>query len=451
MTTSDVACQTKEQSIDDLKNLSQDILKKAKALGASQVEVGLSIDTGFEVTVRLGAVETISYQRDRGVGITVYFGQRKGYASTSDTNPKSIQETIQAACDIARFTNEDAFAGLPEKTLLAFEYPDLDLSHPWDLTPQEASDLALSCETYGRESNPLVSNSEGVTISTFASKQVLANSHGFIGGYPTTHHSISCVLLAQKGEEMQRDYDYSSARDFKQLASIEEIASSAAKRCVQRLGARKIKTGKYPVIFEAPVAKGLLGTFISAISGGRLYRKASFLLDALHQQVFAKHITLTEVPHLLSAPGSAPYDSEGVKNTKHAIVTQGRLDSYILSSYSARKLSMQTTGNAGGVRNLHVTHSDKNLAQLLKAMDTGLLVTSLMGQGVNIVTGDYSRGISGFWVENGEIQFPINEMTIASNLKDMYQNIIAVGNDLDTRGNIVTGSIWIGEMMVAGD
>jgi PmbA protein len=438
-----------EQNV--IKNIVQDLLDEAKKQGASAAEAGLSQETGLSVSVRLGDVETIEHHCSQGLGVTVYFGQRKGSASTTDLSPASIKETVSAACSIARYTSEDEFSGLPDKELLATEFPDLDLNHPWPLGTENAIELALECEEAARNFHADITNSEGASINTHQGNYVMGNSLGFLHGYPTTRHSLSCSVLAQRGDSMQRDYWYSVARNAINLESPKEIGKKAAERVLRRLEGRSLSTRQCPVLYSAEIASGLLASFIGAISGGNLYRKSSFLLNALDTQVFPEFIRIYEQPHLKGALGSAAYDGEGIATKSRDIVSDGILRSYVLSTYSARKLGLQSTGNAGGVRNLSITTSDLDLKGMLKQLGTGLLVTELMGQGVNILTGDYSRGAAGFWVENGEIQYPVEEITIAGNLKDMLKNIVAVGNDIDYRGNVRTGSILVERMSIAGE
>jgi PmbA protein len=438
-----------EQNV--IKNIVQDLLDEAKKQGASAAEAGLSQETGLSVSVRLGDVETIEHHCSQGLGVTVYFGQRKGSASTTDLSPASIKETVSAACSIARYTSEDEFSGLPDKELLATEFPDLDLNHPWHLGTENAIELALECEEAARNFHADITNSEGASINTHQGNYVMGNSLGFLHGYPTTRHSLSCSVLAQRGDSMQRDYWYSVARNAINLESPKEIGKKAAERVLRRLEGRSLSTRQCPVLYSAEIASGLLASFIGAISGGNLYRKSSFLLNALDTQVFPEFIRIYEQPHLKGALGSAAYDGEGIATKSRDIVSDGILRSYVLSTYSARKLGLQSTGNAGGVRNLSITTSNLDLKAMLKQLGTGLLVTELMGQGVNILTGDYSRGAAGFWVENGEIQYPVEEITIAGNLKDMLKNIVAVGNDIDYRGNVRTGSILVERMSIAGE
>jgi len=440
-----------QEEINCLKNTVQDLLDEAKKQGASAAEAGLSQENGLSVSARLGDVETIEHHCDQGLGITVYFGQRKGSASTTDLSPDSIKETVSAACSIARYTSEDEYAGLPEKELLATEFPDLELNHPWGVSVDEAIALAIECEDAARTYDAEISNSEGASVNTHQGIHVMGNSLGFLHGYISTRHSLSCSVLAQRGDSMQRDYWYSVSRNALSLEQPIEIGKKAAERALRRLEGRSLSTRQCPVLYSAEIASSLLASFIGAISGGNLYRKSSFLLDALDSQIFPEFIHIHEQPHLKGALGSAAYDGEGVATKTRDIVSDGILRSYVLSTYSARKLGLRSTGNAGGVRNLTITPGELDYQGMLKQLDTGLLVTELMGQGVNMVTGDYSRGAAGFWVENGEIQYPVEEITIAGNLKDMFKNIVAVGNDVDYRGNVRTGSILVERMSIAGE
>jgi PmbA protein len=440
-----------QEQINHLKSIVQSLLDAALNQGASAAEAGLSQESGLSVTARLGDVETIEHHRDQGLGVTVYFGQRKGSASSTDLSPESIKETVSAACSIARYTSEDEYAGLPEKELLATEFSDLDLNHPWDLRADEAIALAIECENAARSYHAEISNSEGASVNTHQGIRVMGNTLGFLQGYASTRHSLSCSVLAQRGDSMQRDYWYTVARDANNLESAANVGRKAAERTLQRLQARSLSTRQCPVMYAAEVASGLLGSFIAAISGGNLYRKSSFLLDALDKQVFPEFVRIHEQPYLKGALGSANYDGEGVATQTRDIVSGGILRGYVLSSYSARKLGMRSTGNAGGVHNLTIDPGAYDYQGMLKQLHTGLLVTELMGQGVNMVTGDYSRGAAGFWVENGEIQYPVEEITIAGNLKDMFRNIVAVGNDVDYRGNIRTGSILVERLSIAGE
>jgi PmbA protein len=434
-----------------LKNLVQDLLDESKKQGATSAEAGLTVDNGLSVTARLGDVETIEYHCDQALGVTVYKGKKKGSSSTNDFSADSIKETVKAACSIAGFSSEDDCAGLPEEDRLATQFPDLDKNHAWDIDANSAIALAIECEDSARSFHPEISNSEGATVNSHQSISVLGNSLGFLQGGQSTRHSISCSVLAEREGNMQRDYWYSVCRNAEGLEAVTEIGIKAAQRTINRLGARSLSTRQCPVLYSAETASGLIGSLVGAISGGSLYRKSSFLLDALGDQILPEFIRIHEQPHLKMALGSASYDAEGVFTQARDVVTEGVLQGYVLGSYSARKLGMKSTGNAGGVHNLTVEASDNDFNAMLKQLDNGLLVTELMGQGVNRVTGDYSRGASGFWVENGQIEYPVEEITIAGNLKDMYKNIVSVGNDVDYRGNIRTGSILIEQMSIAGE
>jgi PmbA protein len=439
--------------IPELKSIVSEALKRAKALGASQSEADVSLQKGLTTTVRLGEVETVEYQRDRGMGITVYFGKRKGSASTADLSPQSVGEIVEKACDIARYTAEDECSGLADPEELARDIPDLDLDHPWDISPEEAVECARACEAAGRAVDARVTNSEGASVSSHRGVRVYGNSLGFLAGFPSTSHSVSCALIAQAGEDMQRDYWYGAARDARDLENAESIGRKAGIRAVARLGARKIATQKARVLYSPEVARGLIGHFLGAIRGSSQYRKSSFLLGASGEQVFPSFLELRERPHILKALGSSPFDGEGVATRDRELVQQGVLQGYVLGSYSARKLGLKTTGNAGGTHNLLVesTVGGVEIGALMRQLGTGLLVTELMGQGVNGVTGDYSRGASGYWVENGLQAYPVHEITIAGNLKQMYRNIAAIGSDVDLRGGVRVGSVLIEEMTIAGE
>ncbi len=426
-------------------------LALARAGGATAAEAGVGVSTGLSVTVRLGEVETLEYQRDRSLGVTVYAGQRKGSASTANLSPAAVEETIAKALSIASFTADDAYSGLPDAGLMASELPDLDLSHPWELEAAEAIELAKRCEAASLAYDKRIDNSEGASVSTNRKLRVFGNSHGFVGGYPSTSHSVSCVVLGQHEGAMQRDYWYTAARDWRGLEDVEEVGRKAAEKTVRRLGADKLSTRKAPVLFAPELARGLIGHFVGAIGGAAQYRRSSFLLDAVGQQVFPEAISLIERPHLKGALGSAPFDGEGVATRERELVVNGVLRGYLLDSYSARKLGLVTTGNAGGVHNLVIQGQMLDPKSLLRKLGTGLLVTEMMGQGVNPVTGDYSRGASGFWVENGEITRPVHEITVAGNLREMFRGIVAQGDDVDRRGAIHCGSLLIDEMMIAGD
>ena len=428
-------------------------LEEARRQGATQCEVDASVNQGLSVSVRLGEVDTVEYQRDRGLGVTVYFGKRKGAASTADLTPAAVRETVAKACAIARYTAEDPYAGLVEPEALAREIPDLDLDHPWDVTPEGAIELARSCEAQGLAVDARVSNSEGAAVSSQRHSGVYGNSLGFLAGYSATSHSVSCTLIAQLGEDMQRDYWWSIARNAGELEAATTVGRTAGERTLARLGARRLKTQRAPVAYAPDMARGLVRHFIGAISGPSQYRKSSFLLNAAGEQVFPAFIDMHERPHIPRALASSPFDQEGAATHDRELVRAGVLEGYVLGSYSARRLGLKTTGNAGGIHNLLVDSAQGGLDReaFLRRLGTGLLVTELMGQGVNGVTGDYSRGASGFWVENGAIAYPVHEITIAGNLKDMYRDIVALGNDVDARGGIHTGSLLIGEMTIAGE
>ncbi len=435
----------------ELYRLVEQIMEEARQQGASAAEAEIGTGTGLSVTVRLGELEKIEHERDKALGVTVYIDHKKGTASSSDFSAAAIRDTVTAACDIARFSSEDPCAGLAEAGLMARQVPDLDLYHPWDLTPEAATELAIRCETAARDSDPRISNSDGCVVNTYAGEHVYGNTHGFAGGWCWSSHLLDCTVIAANGNGMQRDGWYSKVRDHHELDSAEAVGREAARRTLDRLGSAPIKTRQCPVIYEAPVASSLFSPFLTAISGSALYRNASFLKDSLGQQIFPGHIQINEQPHLKKALGSAPFDNDGLPTRNRDIILDGVLQTYILSAYSARKLGMQPTGNAGGVHNLIIEPGNGDLAALLREMDTGLLITDMIGFGVNQVTGDYSRGASGFWVEGGELQFPVEEVTVAGNLKDIYQKILITGSDVDPRGNIRTGSVLIESMTVAGN
>jgi PmbA protein len=436
----------------DLESIIEHALREARSRGASQAEAAVSQDTGLSVGVRLGEVETLEHQRDRSMGITVYFGQRKGSASTADFSLEAVGATVAKACSIARFTAEDASSGLAEAALMERAPPDLDLSHPWNVSADRAIEIAKSCESAALRFDARINNSEGASVSTHQGLHVYGNTHGFVGGYPTTSHTLSCVVLAGTGEDMQRDYWYSSSRDWHELQDPEAVGRESARRTIARLGPRKITTRRAPVLFVPELARGLIGHFVAAIRGSSQYRQASFLLNMAGQQVFPTNFSIAERPHLPKAMASAPFDDEGVATRDRELVAEGILSGYLLSSYSARKLGLQTTGNAGGPHNLIVAPTlTGGASAMLSRLGTGLLLTELMGQGVNTVTGDYSRGAAGFWVENGEIQYPVAEITIAGNLRSMFLGIGAVGDDIDTRGGVRVGSILLEELTIAGE
>ena len=440
---------------DQLKQLARDMLALAREQGASDAAVEISEGSGLSVSVRKGNIETIEQNKDKGLGITVYFGQRRGNASTSDFSADSLKATVEAASNIARFTAEDDCAGLPDADLIETAPRDLRLFYPWPISTEQAVELGQRCEAAAFAVDKRITNSEGASVYVQQSHFVAANSRGFLAGYPFSRHTISVAPIAGKGNGMQRDDWYTSSRDPKQLAAPEKVGRYAAERALARLNARKLNTRTCPVLFEAPLAAGLLGAFVQAVSGGALYRKSTFLLDMLGKQVFPSHIQVVEDPHLIGGVGSAPFDDEGVKTVRRKVINDGVLQGYFLSSYTARKMGMPTTGNAGGAHNLEIvstaTRRTDDFEGMLRKLGTGLLVTELMGQGVNYVTGDYSRGASGYWVEQGVIQYPVEEITIAGNMRDMFQQIVAVGTDTLVRGNKTTGSILIENMVIAGN
>ena len=435
-----------------LEGLVEQALADAAAQGADQAETAASLGTGLSVMVRRGEVETLEYQRDRGFTVTVYFGPSKGSASTSDLSPQAIRETVAKACSIARFTAADKLSGLADPELMPTEVPDLALDHPWALSPEEAIRIATECEAAGLDFDPRITNSEGGTLNSHRGLRVYGNSHGFVGGYASSSHGVSCVLVAAAADgSMERDYWYTAGRDPSTLESVDDVGQRAAERAVARLGARKLSTRDAPVLFPAELARGLIGHFVSAIGGTSQYRRASFLLDAVGEQIFPPGLRIDERPHLPAAMASVPFDAEGVATRDRVLVEDGKLGSYVLSSYSARRLGLKSTGNAGGIHNLIVGPGRGSLRDLMAEMGSGFLVSELIGQGVNTVTGDYSRGAAGFWVENGEIQFPVSEITIAGNLRSMLAGIARIGDDIDARGAVRTGSILIENMKIAGE
>jgi PmbA protein len=438
-------------SQDALRAIAQAVLDHAKASGATACEVDVSEGFGQSVSVRRQEVETIEYNRDKGLGVTVYLGQRRGHASSSDFSLPALKASVEAALSIARFTAADDCAGLPDAKLLATRDMDLDLFHPWEISVESAIDLARRCEQAAFDVSPLIRNSEGASVSAQTSHFVSANSLGFMGGFATSRHYVSCSVIAGEGDEMQRDDWYATRRKASDFPDVAGIGDYAARRALARLGSRKLKTRKCPVIFEAPLAVGLIGSFVHAISGGALYRKTSFLLDSLGKQIFPKFMQISERPHILGGFASSPFDDDGVATHDREVVKDGSLQGYFLSTYSARKLGMQTTGNAGGSHNLLVQSGAHDLKGLLREMGTGLLVTELLGQGVNYVTGDYSRGAAGYWVEKGEIAYPVEEITIAGNLREMLQGIAAVGSDIELRGAKQVGSVLLERMTIAGN
>ena len=436
--------------LDSLKQITQDVLKLAKNAGASSAETDTSFGSGQNVSVRLGETETIEYNRDKGVSVTVYFGQQKGNASTSDLSPQALKDTVEAACNIAKYTAKDEFCGLADAALMAKNIPDLDLNHPWHINVDDALEMAKRCEAAALDvDRKRITNSEGAGISCSDGVFAYANSHGFVGGYASTRHSMSCSVIAEQGDAMQRDYWYTSARDFADMESAEHVGKLAGERTIRRLGAKPMQTGNYPVLFEANLASGLISSLISAISGGSLYRKSSFLLDSLGKPIASSLLNIEELPHIKKGNASSPFDNEGVATQSRKLVQNGVLQGYVLGSYSARKLGMQTTGNAGGSHNLVVASTGENFEQLLQKMGTGLLVTEVLGHGLNMVTGDYSRGAAGFWVENGVIAYPVEEITIAGNMAEMLKNMVAIGSDVNKNSSKQTGSILIEKMTVA--
>jgi PmbA protein len=446
--------------INELKDVVALALAQARSSGASQAEADASLQRGLSATVRLGEVDTIEYHRDRGLSVTLYFGQTKGSASTADLRPPAVRETVLKAAAIARHTAADEYAGLADPLALAREVPNLDLYHPWDIEPEQAIALARDCEAAGLESDPRLKNSEGATVNTHSAVRVYGNSHGFLEGFPSTSHSVSCALVAQDGEDMQRDHWYSVARRAEGLEDYAAIGRHAAQRALRRLGARRLATRRAPILFAPELARGVFGHFVGAIRGASQYRRSSFLLEAAGKQIFPAFLNIAERPHLAAGLASSPFDAEGVATRDRELVARGVLQGYVLGSYSARKLGLHTTGNAGGIHNLLIAadpaaggaaQTQGSFEQLLRLMDTGLYVTELMGQGVNGVTGDYSRGASGFWVENGAIAFPVHELTIAGNLREMLRGIVAIGTDVDTKGAIRTGSLLLESMTIAGE
>ncbi len=439
---------------DELRELAQLVLARARRAGASACDVEVSEGFGLTVNVRMGKPDTIEHNRDRGVGVSVYFGERpkarRGHASTSDLSRAALEQTVDAAAAIARHTAQDDCAGPPDADLLAKDVPDLDLFHPWAISTEEAIDIAQRCEAGAFAASKKIRNSEGATVSAQQTQFVLANSLGFMGGYPGSRHYVSCAVIAEEKGLMQRDDWYSASRVPGMLADPKAIGHYAGLRAAARLGARKIATCQARVLFEAPVALGLIGAFVSAVNGGNLYRKTSFLLDSLGKQVFSPLVRLEERPHAARGMSSGAFDEEGVATRNRVIVRDGVVEGYFLGSYSARKLGMQSTGNAGGTHNLFLQSGNRNFRGMLRELGRGLLVTDLMGQGVNMVTGDYSHGAAGYWVEGGEIRYPVEEVTVAGNLREMFRGIAAIGNDVVERGGRSSGSILIENMTIAG-
>ncbi|MGA9224518.1 MAG: metalloprotease PmbA [Pseudomonas graminis] len=438
------------QALPALQQQVEQIVAEAKRQGATACEVAVSLEQGLSTTVRQREVETVEFNRDQGFGITLYVGHRKGSASTSASGPDAIRETVAAALAIAKHTSEDEASGLADAALMAKDQPNFDLYHPWDITPEQAIERALVCEAAAFDADSRIKNADGTTLNVHQGCRVYGNSHGFIGGYASTRHSLSCVMIAEGEGQMQRDYWYDVNRRGELLMDARLIGQKAAERAASRLGARPVPTCEVPVLFSAELAGGLFGSLLGAISGGNLYRKSSFLEGAIGQRLFPEWMTIDERPHLVGAMGSSAFDGDGLATYAKPFVENGDLVSYILSTYSGRKLGLPSTANAGGVHNLFVSHGTEDQAALIRRMGRGLLVTELMGSGLNMVTGDYSRGAAGFWVENGEIQFAVQEVTIAGNMRDMFKQIVAVGSDLELRSNIRTGSVLIEKMMVAG-
>lgn len=442
--------QTLTEQMQLVKQRLADVLEKAKKLGADAAEASMSKQQGLSVATRFGEVETVEFTNDGALGITVYQQGRKGSASTADLSDSALEQAVQAAIEIAKYTSVDPCSGLADAELLEYQPADLDLYHPHAFTSEQAIDIAKETEMTALQSDKRLTNSDGANFASYEGFKVYGNTHGQLVSYPSSRHSLSCMLIASEGDEMQRDYAYSVSRDYQHLWSPQRVGALAAKETLSRLGTRKIATQKVPVLFRADIANGLFGHLIAAISGGNLYRKSSFLLDALGEEVFPKHLNIVERPHILKGLASSSFDSEGVKTADMEIINDGILQNFLLTSYSARKLQRQTNGHAGGIHNWHISANGGDFDAMLKQLGTGLLVTELMGQGVNIVNGDYSRGAAGFWVENGEIAYPVAEVTIAGNLKDMFKGLVSTGSDFDERGSIRTGSVLIEQMQVSG-
>ncbi len=436
-----------EQTLRDAVSYAIEIATKAGATA----EVAVTKVSGLSVSTRLQDIENVEFNSDGALGISVYLGQQKGNASTSDLSHEAIKNAVDSALAIAKYTSPDACTGLADKALMAFDAPDLSLYHEADIEVDHAVELALQTEKAALDYDERIVNSEGAAFNSHTGVRVYGNSHGMLQSYLSSRYSLSCSVIASSDEQLERDYEYTVARNIQELESAVWVGENSAKKAVSRLQPRKIKTQEVPVIFMNDVATGLIGHLAAAISGGSLYRKSSFLLDHLGQKILPDWFHISERPHLIGKLASTPFDSEGVRTTNLEIVEQGILQTYLLTSYSGRKLGMQSTGHAGGIHNWLVKPNSENLTALLQQMGTGLLVTDLMGQGVNLVTGDYSRGASGFWIENGEIQYPVSEITIAGQLKDMLANIVAVGNDIEHRSNIQTGSILLEKMKVSGN
>lgn len=438
------------KSTTELMNLMDTVLRLAKKEGATDAMVTVNNDKGFSVDVRMEEVETVVFNEDKGIGLTVFIGSRKGGASSTDISEAALESMVKAACDIARVSAEDPYFGLADKELMTQNHPDLDLFHPWNINPQQAIELALKCEKDALSLDKRIANSDGVNVSSYESHHGFATTNGGSGFIHSTRHSLSCSLIAKEGDEMQRDYDYTTVRHAKDLVDAHLIAQKTVDRALSRLGAKQIATQSIPVIFSSRISSGLFSNFVNAISGSNLYRKNTFLLNSIGQQIFPDYVRIYEQPHLLGSLGGSPFDSEGVPTRPNLFVEKGRIMQYVLGSYSARRLGLKTTANSDGVHNLTIDPTAGDLADVLKIMGKGLLVTELMGQGVNILTGDYSRGASGYWIEDGMIQYPVEQITIAGNLKEMFQTILAVGNDINLNSATRCGSVLIEKMMVAG-
>lgn len=434
----------------DLEDLIQFVLDEAAKQGADQAEVAASHDYGLGATARLGDVENLEYTNDRGIGVTVYHGSRKGSASSSDFGVDALRETVAKANTFAKYTAVDKCSGLADADLMASDIPDLELSHAWPIDADAAIKIAIECEDAARKYDKRITNSEGATVATSSGVSAYGNSYGFIASFPRTSHSISCSVIGESNGEMQRDHHYSAAREPGALETAGQIGETAARRTVGRLGSRKIKTTKAPVLYAAENARGFVGHLIGAITGVSQYRRSSFLLDAAGEKILPDFFQIQERPHIPRAMASRAYDAEGVATSDREIVVDGVLQGYVLGSYSARRLGLKTTGNAGGTHNLIVPGNAGDMESIIESMGSGLLVQELIGQGVNPVTGDYSRGAVGFWIENGEIAYPVHEVTIAGNLRDLYRRIVAIGNDQDIRGGIRCGSLLVEEMTIAG-
>lgn len=439
------------KQIVQVKNRVTEVINLAKALGADDAEVAMSRQQGLSVSTRLGEVETVEFTNDGALGITVYKEGRKGSASTADLSEQALQQALNAAINIAKYTSVDPYSGLADKSMLAMQPDDLDLYHPQNLSTEQAIAMAKNCEDTALQTDPRITNSDGATLASFEGFKVYGNTSGQLVAYPSTRHSLSCVMIATDKDDMQRDYAYTVNRDFNDMTAAQIIGEQAANEAISRLHARKLTTRKVPVMFRADIANTIFGHLIAAISGGNLYRKSSFLLDALGKTIFPEFLTIDERPHIKKALASSAFDSEGVATKNRTIIQSGCLQNYLLTSYSARKLGLTSTGHAGGIHNWLVGANGGDFHDMLKQLGTGLLVTELMGQGVNIVNGDYSRGAAGFWVENGQIAYPVAEITIAGNLAEMFRGLIAVGSDTDMKGSIQTGSIIINEMQIAGN